>query len=223
MLNRDNHLVGTATPDGMNQYTGVTGQGLAYDANFNLSYLNGGSVTYDNENRATSISINGSVVAQFTYDGLGRCLKRTMDGTTTQIAYYGWKPFVEWDAAGNMLAYNIYGAGADEILLRYQNGAGNLHYHLDRLGNVQFILADNGIGLEKYSYDAFGDPTVTKWDNSASGTASYYGNRFMFTGREYFPSLAVYDFRHRFYRPSLGQFLQPDPTGCGGGDANIYR
>jgi hypothetical protein len=52
---------------------------------------------------------------------------------------------VEWDAAGNMLAYNIYGAGADEILLRYQNGVGNLHYHLDRLGNVQFILATTAL------------------------------------------------------------------------------
>jgi len=45
----------------------------------------------------------------------------------------------------------------------------------------------------------------------------------MFTGREYFFELGIYDFRHRFYYPALGSFLQPDPLGFGGGDANLFR
>src|SRR5205807_7627995 len=46
---------------------------------------------------------------------------------------------------------------------------------------------------------------------------------FMFTSREYFSLVALYDFRKRFYRPSLGRFLQSDPTGFGAGDANLFR
>jgi RHS repeat-associated protein len=45
----------------------------------------------------------------------------------------------------------------------------------------------------------------------------------MFTGREYFPELGIYDYRNRFYYPTLGRFLQSDPTGFAGGDANLFR
>jgi len=45
----------------------------------------------------------------------------------------------------------------------------------------------------------------------------------MFTGREYFPELGLYDYRNRFYHPALGRFLQGDPMGFGGGDANLFR
>jgi RHS repeat-associated protein len=219
----DNGTLTSYTPDPVNQYTAITGQGAAYDGNFNMSYLNGGNVYYDAEKHVTSITVGGSPVAQFVYDGLGRCLKRTLDNVTMLFLYHGWQPLMEWDAAGNMVAYNIYGAGADEILTRWQSGVGYLHYHLDRMGNVQFLLSEGNAGLERYTYDAFGEPTVTNWDGSNGRRSSNYGNRFMFTGREYFPSVALYDFRNRFYRPSLGRFLQSDRIGFDGGDANLFR
>ena len=219
----DNGTLTNYTPDPVNQYTAITGQGAAYDGNFSLSYLNGGNVYYDAEKHVTSITVGGSPVAQFVYDGLGRCLKRTLDNVTTLFLYHGWQPLMEWDGAGNMVAYNIYGVGPDEILTRWQSGVGYLHYHLDRMGNVQFLLSEGNAGLERYTYDAFGEPTVTDWDGSNGRRSSNYGNRFMFTGREYFPSVALYDFRNRFYRPSLGRFLQGDPAGFDGGDTNLFR
>jgi len=75
---------------------------------------------------------------------------------------------------------------------------------LDRMGNVAFILDSDGDGIEKYTYDAFGRATVTTWSGTSPRSYSWYGNRFMFTGREYFFELGVYDFRHRFYYPALG-------------------
>jgi RHS repeat-associated protein len=45
----------------------------------------------------------------------------------------------------------------------------------------------------------------------------------MFTGREYFPELGIYDYRNRFYYPTLGRFLQTDPTGFAAGDINLFR
>jgi RHS repeat-associated protein len=52
---------------------------------------------------------------------------------------------------------------------------------------------------------------------------SSVGNRFLFTGREYLAEIGLYDYRNRFYSPSLGRFLQTDPIGFSAGDENLYR
>src|ERR1700731_590352 len=98
----ENGTLTSYSADAVNQYTAITGQGAAYDGNFNMAYLNGGNIYYDAEKHVTSITVGGSPVAQFVYDGLGRCLKRTLDNVTTLFLFNGWQPLMEWDAAGNM-------------------------------------------------------------------------------------------------------------------------
>jgi RHS repeat-associated protein len=211
------------TPNALNQYTDINGGGLYYDDKFNLMWTGGFSAGYDSENHLTTIG-NGEDNGQFTYDGLGRCVKRTIDWETILITYDGWKPIVEWDEWNGLKAWNIYGPGPDEILYRHDAYlAVDLRYHLDRMGNVVFLLDSNGNGLERYTYDAFGTPTVTDWNGNNPRPYSWYGNRFMFTGREYFSELGLYDYRNRFYYPVLGRFLQSDPTGFDAADMNLYR
>jgi YD repeat-containing protein len=53
---------------------------------------------------------------------------------------------------------NIHGAGADEILWRYNATGVHLRYHHDRQGNVTALLGAGGERLERYTYDAFGKP-----------------------------------------------------------------
>jgi RHS repeat-associated protein len=202
------------TPNHLNQYTSVTGHGaLNYDGNLNVSGYDGWAFVHDSEKRLLSVTGNGHS-AQFAYDGLGRCVKRTIDGATTLFTYDGWKPVAEWTGAGAFLAWNLYGVGADENLLRFQqNPAGYLHYHLDAMGNVQFLLSDQPeSGLEKYTYDVFGKPTITGWNGDVR-PISNHGNRFLFTGREYLYTFGLYDYRHRTYHPGLGRFIQTDPLG----------
>jgi RHS repeat-associated protein len=182
----------------------------------------GFSAGYDSQNQLTAIG-SGEDYGQFTYDGLGRCLKRTIDWETTLITYDGWQPIAEWDEWNNLKAWNVYGSGPDEILYRHDTVRGDLRYHLDRMGNVVFLLDSDGDGIERYTYDAFGHPTVTDWNGDNPRTWSAYGNRLMFTGREYFPELGLYDFRNRFYYPAIGRFLQSDPIGFDADDANIFR
>ena len=45
----------------------------------------------------------------------------------------------------------------------------------------------------------------------------------MFQGREWIAELGIYDYRHRYYQPELGRFLQMDPTGFDAGDMNLFR
>jgi RHS repeat-associated protein len=101
----------------------------------------------------------------------------------------------------------------NQILFRNRWGIGELWYHLDGKSNVEALLDGAGDGLEKIKYDAFGRPTVIGfWDHNVR-PASAYQNRFMFQGREYLNELGIYDYRHRYYQPDLGRFLQTDPMG----------
>ncbi|MFL6519612.1 MAG: RHS repeat-associated core domain-containing protein [Chthoniobacterales bacterium] len=217
LLNRvsinDNGYVSPWVIDGMNQYTSVNGSAVGYDGNFNLTYLSGATYNFDAANHLITGS-NGGNTAGFVYDGLGRCLKRTINNRTAIITYDDWNPVVEWNENGSMAAANVYGERSDEILYRYDAATGGQYrYHSDIHGNVNALLDVSGNIIERYTYDAFGQPSVTDvWGNSR-GTTSADGNRFMFKGREWIPELRIYDYRHRHYNPSLGRFLQTDPMG----------
>lgn len=81
-------------------------------------------------------------------------------------------------------------------------------YHQDALGSVAALSQFNGttaVFVEKYSYSAFGETTVTLNGNT--------GNPYRFTGREYEPETGLYYYRARFYKPEIGRFLQTDPIG----------
>ena len=206
------------TPNAFNQYTNVAGVTCTYDSNFNLAHMGSFMAVYDAANRLSSASNSGvndapAMAAGFVYDGLGRCVKRTLNGVATVFAFDGWKPIMEWDDNGNLQAWNVYGPGADEILLRHQGPYGYIRFQLDRHGNVAFLLDNDGREIEKYTYDAFGRPTVTDWDGGRPRSWSFYGHCFLFQGREYIRELGIYDYRNRFYYPALGRFLQTDPTG----------
>jgi RHS repeat-associated protein len=194
-------------------------QSVNWESNLNLAGYNGWSYNYDAENRL--ISVGGIHSATFLYDGVGRCVRRIIDGATTVLTYDQWTPIAEWDSSGNLIATNVYGLGDDEIVYR-SAGSTQLFYKSDPMGNVKFILDQNGNGIEKYKYDAFGSPTITDWSGN-SRSSSAYGNRFMFSGRDYMIALALYDMRSRVYDPVMGRFYQTDPIGFQGDSWNLYR
>lgn len=148
-------------------------------------------------------------------------MKRTVNGVPTVFVFDGWKPMLEFDGAGTPRVWNIYGTGADEILMRVTD-TDLVRYHLDRMGNVAFLLGGDGNGVEKYTYNAFGKPKIMDWSGNERSNSAF-GNRFMFTGREFIRELGIYDYRNRFYHPGIGRFLQTDPTGFDAGDMNLFR
>jgi RHS repeat-associated protein len=74
--------------------------------------------------------------------------------------------------------------------------------------------------VEKYVYDVYGNTTIKSPTGSTRSTSNY-GNRFMFTGREYDTETSSYYYRARYYKPSIGRFLQTDTIGYAGG-LNLY-
>lgn len=229
-----NGTVAPYTPDGMNQYV-QSGWGLGYDGNFNTTAYTawgGWTYSYNAQNQLTSAGGGGNSV-QNTYDGLGRCLKRTINGGITIYVYDGWSEVNEFDGSNHSLCWKLFGPGGpDDIQMRVPDGTAGptTIFHKDRRGSVTFLTDTGTAKLEKYTYDAFGTPTVVSWNTATNSWddahprgSSNYSNRLMWQGREYFVEMGVMDFRNRWYHPALGRFLQVDPLGFGGGDNNLYR
>ena len=226
----DNGAETNYSANALNQYTSTAGNSFSYDDNFNLTHTAGFNGVYDAANRLVSASNAGSGEAQttlagFVYDGLGRCVKRTLNGVGTVFIYDGWKVIGEWEESvpDYFQAWNVYGPGADEILLRQGGKYGYVRFQSDRHGNVAFLVDNDGVIQEKYTYDVFGQPKITDATGNVERNFSYYGHAFLFQGREYIRELGIYDYRHRFYHPGLGRFIQTDPLGFDAGDMNLYR
>jgi RHS repeat-associated protein len=200
----------------LNQYTAVGSVTPAYDSNGNITSGYGGGLTlvYDCENRLTTA---GSV--SYAYDWLGRRVSRTVSGGTTTCVYDGGQIIAEYNG-GTLLRKYIYGPGIDEPVCMVASG-GTYYYHFDGLGSVAALTDSGGTLVEKYRYDAFGGTTILS-PNNQTRTTSLYGNRFMFTGREYDTETCLYYYRARMYEPQLGRFMQPDPIGYAD-SMNLYQ
>ena len=102
------------------------------------------------------------------------------------------------------------------------NSGAWFYYQDDHEGSVTHLTDSSGSILERYTYDAFGKPTILSALNTQLSTSAY-GNRFMFTGREYVEKFGIYEYRNRAYHPGLGRFMSEDPKGFDAGDNNFFR
>ncbi|HEY5895330.1 MAG TPA: RHS repeat-associated core domain-containing protein [Chthoniobacterales bacterium] len=217
----DNGLTTSYSTNSLNQYAVVSSvPAPAYSTNGNLTAFNGSTYSYDAQNRLTGTS-KATATASFSYDSRNRQVSRTINGVSTWFVYDGWNLIAEYATNGNLLRKYIHGAAVDEILARIDS-VGPLYYHQDGLGSTVALTDPNGNVVESYQYDVFGRPAFANGSGQTIA-ASATGNRFLFAGREWLPELGLYDYRNRIYSPDLGRFLQTDPIGFGGDDANLYR
>jgi RHS repeat-associated protein len=217
----------TYTPNALNQYTAVTGSTISNGPEHEISAYQNVSYTYINDEHLTRAS-DGTNTYDLTYDALGRCVKRILNGVTTYYIYDGEKPILEYNANNALVGFNLYGKGIDEIIERGAYGADNAwhwyFYQQDRNGNVTHLTnyGTTVTAIEKYRYDAFGKPTIYNGSGQVIA-ATAFGNRFLFTGREYAATFGFYEYRARAYNPALGRFMSEDPKLFDAGDYNLFR
>ncbi len=208
------------TANTLNQYTQVGSTAHTYDKAGNLLTDGTNTYTYDAENRVTKI-VSGANTLLYTYDGLGRRISRSLNGVITRFYYDGLERIADRNAAGVIEATYLFGPGVDEVW-SFQRGSDTRFYSHDGLGSPLALTDAAGAVLERYSYTEFGAPTVTNALTAATGSASFYNNPILFTGREWEPEAGVYYYRARYYSPVTGRFLSRDPLGYAP-DLNIYR
>lgn len=205
----ENGIVSSYTPNSINQYGQAGANAVSNGSEHAVAAYAGLSYSYIADTYLASVSGNGNNY-QLYYDGVGRCVKRTLNGVTTYYQYDGERPIYEYKGDGTTAGWNVYGRGIDEILLRTDYvaapGGQGYFYYQDGLGSVTHLLNFSGLPIESYRYDAFGAPTTTY-------STGNFNNRFKFTGREYQAALGIYEYRHRAYHPGLGRFMSEDPIG----------
>jgi RHS repeat-associated protein len=215
-----------------NQETSTTsGTQPTYDRDGNTTLdEQGHALVYDAWGRPVQVSLNGTtVLASYGYDALGR---RVTEGTAAapRALYYsaGWQ-VIEERGSGLAVAQSVFSpVYADALVLRDRdtNGDGTLDERLwaqqDANWDVTALVDSTGAVVERFVYDPYGAVSVLAPDWTAR-SSSLYGWRDLFQGARQDPATGLYNFRNREYSPTLGRFLQNDPLGFGGGDANLYR
>jgi len=172
----------------------------------------------------------------FGFDPLGRCVKRWSANSNggagsnpaTYFYYDGWNLIQEGVNANSPSRVYVHGGRVDEIVASCI-WSGNLwaYHHYDARGHCILLTRTDASVQEKYAYDAFGYPycynSAGTLQSVSGRPGSPWGNRFLFTGREWLGEVGLYDFRARLYQPELGRFMQPDPKEFDAGDYNLYR
>ena len=200
-----------------NELTSSSAATYTYDGNGNTrSKTDSTGTTYytwDYENRLTSLTLPGTGgTVDFTYDPFGRRIRKAFGTATTVYAYDGDNAVEELGGGGNLLARYTQGAGIDEPLALTGAG-GAFFYEADGLGSVTSVTDSTGNVAASYVYDSFGKLTAS------TGTIT---NPFQYTAREFDSESGLYNYRARYYDPTVGHFLREDPARFWAG-VNFYR
>ena len=194
-----------------------------YDRAGNLDSVTSGSPAwkhvYDALDRLVEVRQNGTLVARYAYDVLGRrIVKRVYSGAGAgylRMIYRGGEVIAEADSAGTLTLGYTRGLETDNLVAirRYSDGS---HYYVvhDPLGSVRGLTKRDGTWIASWRYDAYG----TVIDSAGS---SPFSVRYRWTGREYDSEIGFDFLRSRFYDPSVQRFVQEDRIGYAGG-ANLY-
>lgn len=137
--------------------------------------------------------------------------------------------------SGQVVQRNFYGNGVDEILAVDKvtwNGTTpattSSWTFTDHQDSVRDIVSGNagslGQAVEHRQYDSFGK-IVRRTNGPQAGAPSTagVGIDFGYAGRPLEDRTGLSDNRARWYEPSTGRFINEDPSGFKGGDANLFR
>jgi len=160
----------------------------------------------------------------YKFDTMGRRVFR--DDATTAMVYVqlGQQTIADYTAstaASSPTYRNVYASYIDEPVLRFKpSGSESYYYHRNQQYSVIALTNGSAAIVERYAYSAYGVPTIT----NASGTLLPVGsidNHYMYTGREWDQTLALYQYRARKYDANLGRFASRDPSGYRDGNSLV--
>jgi RHS repeat-associated protein len=180
----------------------------SYDGNGNLlSKTGGGNTTtysWNRRNHLLSVSQPDGNTA-YAYDGDGTRISKTQGGVKTKyindVALGLVQVLMETTDANIVQAVYTYGNN----LISMKRADVNSYYHYDGLGSTRQLTNSAGAVTVSYMYDSFG--------NKIAGTGTS-DNAYGFTGQQQFGEADSLMFlRARYYKPSIGRFLQMDPLG----------
>ncbi|MFZ3482138.1 RHS repeat-associated core domain-containing protein [Sphingomonas sp. 3-13AW] len=187
------------TENGLNQLTAAGPTSLGYDAGGNLNQSGTSGYAYNSRNELYS----GTGVQLFYRNpiGLTNHIIRA-DGSVINFDYVG-TTLVAEESGGAVQRRYVFAPGIDEPIVWYEgSGLGDRRWlHADERGSIIAITNGVGAAMAINTYDDYGIPGPNNQ------------GRFQYTGQKWVPELGLYDYKARLYSPTLGRFMQTDPTG----------
>jgi RHS repeat-associated protein len=220
----------TETFNQQNEITGISGAGtVTYDANGNLTADGSGNTyVYDAWNQLVKVNNGGTMIAAYSYDGLGRRISETHGTTTTDLYLSSAGQVLEERVGGQVQARNVWSpVYVNALVLRDQSSQHNgvldqrLYVQQDANWNVTALVDTSGNVVERYDYTPYGAVTVLNPDFSVRSTSTYnvpYG----FQGMRSDGLVSLNFADNRVYDPALQRWLQTDPIGLNAGN-NDYE
>lgn len=182
----------------------------SYEANGNLKGQNvttSGTVKWvygwDGSNRLLKVTKDGVTKGIYAYDGLGR-LVESIESSTAFLAYIGPATLFK-NVSGSYSIDYLYAAGLRIATVDSSTGSYNTvkYYHVDHLGSTRLATSATKVVLFADSYQPFGQDNGTP-----TGSETY-----KFTGKPWSSDTGLYYYGARWYDPSVGRFISPDPRG----------
>jgi len=180
--------------------------------------------TYDALDRLIEVRYDGTLIARYGYDALGRRIAKRVYNAgpfgaatgLTRMIYRGGQVLAESDSGGSLTMAYTWGLGTDNLvgIHKYGSGSGDWYATTDVLRSVRTISKRDGTWNVSWRYGIYG--TVI----DSNGTAPF-PLRYRWTGREFDYESGLYFHRSRSYSPAQARFLQEDPSGWSGG-GNLY-
>jgi RHS repeat-associated protein len=196
--------VSYTTANNVNEYPQVGAASFSY--NTNACLIGDGIWThgYDTENHLLASAKSGTSLT-YVYDPFHRQIQKTVTtGSTvkTRYVYSGWHRMADYDGvSGTLQNRYVYGETFDEPLIQV-TGAGALTFlHANHQGTIVATTNSSGTVTNKIVTGPFGE-TITIGDTT-----------FGYNGQRYDSETGLYYYKNRYYSPTLGRFLQPDPIG----------
>jgi RHS repeat-associated protein len=199
----------------------AAGSVYCYDANGNMIYRSGATVSWYAYNLPQTINQVGGNYSTFYYaPDRSRYRQTSLNGATTEDRIYvaGLFEQLTSSTAGQVTTeYRHYiVANGQKVAIRLVNSAGpeTLYLHDDHLGSTDTITDHAGKVKIHESYDAWGKRRGSAWtgtpsapDWSTINSTTHIG----FTGQEMLDNLSLVDLNGRVYDPVIARFMSADP------------
>jgi RHS repeat-associated protein len=200
-----------ATSQELQGISGATNEAYAYDANGNTTTLGALALTYDENNRLSSASSGGQLLATYESSVVGHRVRKTdASGNVTVYLYDGLSLMATADGDGNLLDQQVYLGGMRVAVLHggHLDDADVTYVVHEQRGAPALVLDASGQVAWAGTYRPFGEVSVG---------ASAVRNDLRLPGQVADAETGLYDNRLRAYDPRTGRFLQGDPLGLSGG------
>jgi RHS repeat-associated protein len=200
---------------------------MTYDADGNLIRKYNPTTGFDQQftwnslGQLTSVATSGQALISYSYDGLGRRVRRTQQFPyqTIDYVYDGDHLVLEVDGNGNLIREYTHFPGIDRphSMRQWANGEyGAVYYYvLNQPGHVNALVNASDQLVNHYRYTPFGERV-------ASQTSEGTENPLQYMARELDAVTGLYYVRNRWYDPQMGRFISEDPIGLAGG-MNLYE